>query len=235
MALSHLASNTRDVSPVGHSHNPFEDVHSSQYGIEPNYAGDVDVIEIDTTPRFSLRGAAMRAKQALRRQRAQSLPAPVVRSPDPHRGTAADLRRRLGHEVPDPPSTWGPQGHRDDDVGLLPLPDSPESKENEDVYSWTAERLDILDSMVNTTHQRMIEELQQQMMALQSQLDVVAGNQPTDTMRSTNQEIKMERYQMSRLSSPAGTSPDRAIPGDEISPLTHAEPNATEARHLPSH
>ena len=111
--------------------------------------GDVELLENVLPPRrSSLRGAVLRAKQALKRGRPEWATAPPPG--EPIRGTAAEMRARRGHSVPPPPRTWaGLEGHRDDDLELqddavvtVGVP------REEDLFEWAADRLDTLDATV---------------------------------------------------------------------------------------
>ena len=149
-----MGSNSAPVSPRP-GRNPFDDICDPQFGIEPNVVGEpIDLQEV--VPRVSLRGATLRAKQALSSGRVRR---PELPPSDPRRGTPDELRRRRGHSVPPPPRTWAPpEGHRDADVddlvhepapatSLLPQPEAPGSPDGADPQ-WTAERLGELHAMV---------------------------------------------------------------------------------------
>ena len=202
--------------------NPFSDVHSMQYGLEPGGAeeptgGDATVYP-DMTPsapppsQGHLRGTAadlLRRNEEKRRADAKPVEQPLSPRTLHLRGSLSkhvqdDLASaQITHDVPHRLDTDVAQ---DADAHDAEFADSRSHVDEQD-------RLDMFDVMLQS-HDKQLHHLNLVVQTLENKVAYILG-QPMPNQSSSNQaSIKKNRYKMKAASTPGSISPQRVSPGE---------------------
>ena len=202
MALAYVHRNADiDSDMRGRTLPPFDGEQDPHVGIAPNMNTNVVLEPASGRRRFKLGDLWGRTTDP---PRSSSMPPAGYL-----RGTAEELRERLGHDVPPPPRTWGtPERTASwaaDGFGdaSAPLPHLIFSDADEDhnMQDWPSDKLNLLDRVVNKDHANRLHEFVLDVQIIQHHLHTFMG----DEQRATNRTA--QRYNMSRTSSPAMTPP----------------------------